>query len=191
MNIKRFANAMQGAGVKPSLFEVQGRIGGTESSLTPFLVKSASLPGTQLGTIEIPYRGRRIKVPGDRVFGDWSITIINDNKFQLRNLFELWVNNIQSMERNVAENEFTNLSGPVFQDWTVNQLDRAGKPVKAYRLIGCFPTDISAIDLSYEATDQIEEFSVTLAYSYFTSNVGTPDASQFPGLTPLTPGSNA
>jgi hypothetical protein len=70
-------------------------------------------------------------------------------------------------------------------------LDRAGKPVKAYRLIGCFPTDISAIDLSYEATDQIEEFSVTLAYSYFTSNVGTPDASQFPGLTPLTPGSNA
>lgn len=73
MNIKRFANAMQGAGVKPSLFEVQGSIGGSQSALTPFLVKSASLPGTALGTIEIPYRGRRIKVPGDRTFGDWSI----------------------------------------------------------------------------------------------------------------------
>lgn len=187
MNIKRFANAMQGAGVKPSLFEVQGNIGPTQSSLTPFLVKSASLPGTQLGTIEIPYRGRRIKVPGDRSFGDWTITIINDNKFALRNLFELWVNSIQAMERNVAENEFLNLAGPVFCDWTVNQLDRTGKPLKSYKLIGCFPTDISAIDLSYEATDQIEEFSVTLAYSYFTSNVGTPDASPLPGLSNFTP----
>ena len=79
MNIKRFANAMQGAGVKPSLFEVQGNIGPTQSPLTPFLVKSASLPGTQLGTIEIPYRGRRIKVPGDRTYGDWTINIINDS----------------------------------------------------------------------------------------------------------------
>ena len=187
MNIKRFANAMQGAGVKPSLFEVQGSIGGSQSALTPFLVKSASLPGTALGTIEIPYRGRRIKVPGDRTFGDWSITIINDNKFQLRNLFELWVNSIQAMERNVASSEFTNLAGPIFQDWQVNQLDRTGKPLKAYKLIGCFPTDISSIDLSYEATDQIEEFSVTLAYSYFTSNVGTPDASPLPGLSNFTP----
>jgi hypothetical protein len=187
MNIKRFANAMQGAGVKPSLFEVQGNIGGTQSPLTPFLVKAASLPGTALGTIEIPYRGRRIKVPGDRTFGDWSITIINDNKFQLRNLFELWVNNIQAMERNVASSEFTNLAGPIFQDWQVNQLDRTGQPLKAYKLIGCFPTDISSIDLSYEATDQIEEFSVTLAYSYFTSNVGTPDASTLPVLSNFTP----
>jgi hypothetical protein len=187
MNIKRFANAMQGAGVKPSLFEVQGNIGGTQSPLTPFLVKSASLPGTALGTIEIPYRGRRIKVPGDRTFGDWSITIINDNKFQLRNLFELWVNNIQAMERNVASSEFTNLAGPIFQDWQVNQLDRTGQPLKAYKLIGCFPTDISSIDLSYEATDQIEEFSVTLAYSYFTSNVGTPDAATLPVLSNFTP----
>lgn len=188
MNIKNFANAMQGAGVKPSLFEVQGRIGGTESPLTPFLVKSASLPGTALGTIEIPFRGRRIKVPGDRVFGDWTLTIINDNKFALRNLFELWVNSIQSMQTNVATNEFINFAGPVFCDWTVNQLDRAGKPIKAYTLVGCFPTDISAIDLSYEATDQIEEFSVTLAYSYFTSNVGTPDAQPLPGLNNFTPG---
>jgi len=188
MNIKNFANAMQGAGVKPSLFEVQGRIGGTESPLTPFLVKSASLPGTALGTIEIPFRGRRIKVPGDRVFGDWTITLINDNKFQLRNLFELWVNSIQSMQTNIATNEFINFAGPVFTDWTVNQLDRAGKPIKAYTLVGCFPTDISPIDLSYESTDQIEEFSVTLAYSYFTSNVGTPDAQPLPGLNNFTTG---
>jgi hypothetical protein len=91
------------------------------------------------------------------------------------------------MERNVASSEFTNLAGPIFQDWQVNQLDRTGKPLKAYKLIGCFPTDISSIDLSYEATDQIEEFSVTLAYSYFTSNVGTPDASTLPVLSNFTP----
>ena len=188
MNIKNFANAMQGAGVKPSLFEVQGRIGGSESPLTPFLVKAASLPGTALGTIEIPYRGRKIKVPGDRVFSDWSISLINDNKFQLRNLFELWVDSIQSMERNVATNEFINFSTPVFADWTVNQMDRTGKPIKAYTLVGCFPTDISPIDLSYESSDQIEEFSVTLAYSYFTSNIGTPGSNPIPGLNKFTPG---
>jgi hypothetical protein len=188
MNIKNFANAMQGSGVKPSLFEVQGSIGGTESPLTPFLVRAASLPGTALGTIEIPYRGRRIKVPGDRTYADWQITIINDNKFQLRNLFELWVNAIQSAERNVATNEFINFAQPVFCNWTVNQLNRAGKPVKAYTLIGCFPTEISPIELSYDANDQIEEFSVSLAYSYFTSNVGTPDANPKPGLNSFTPG---
>ena len=92
------------------------------------------------------------------------------------------------MQTNVATNEFINFAGPVFTDWTVNQLDRAGKPIKAYTLVGCFPTDISPIDLSYEATDQIEEFSVTLAYSYFTSNVGTPDAQPLPGLNNFTPG---
>ena len=117
------------------------------------------MPGSALGTIEIPYRGRKIKVPGDRTFADWSITLINDNKFQLRNLFELWIDSIQSMERNVATNEFINFAQPVFCDWTVNQMDRAGNPVKAYTLVGCFPTDISAIDLSYDSTDQIEEFT--------------------------------
>jgi hypothetical protein len=188
MNIKNFANAMQGSGVKPSLFEVQGSIGGTESPLTPFLVKAAQLPGTALGIIEIPYRGRRIKVPGDRVFADWTITIINDNKFALRNLFELWVDGIQSMVRNVATNEFTNFAQPVFCDWTVNQLDRTGNPLKAYTMVGCFPTDISSIELSYDQSDTIEEFSVTMAYSYFTSNVGTPDGTPLPGLTKLTPG---
>lgn len=188
MNIRNFANSFTGAGVKPTLFEVQGRIGSTESPLTPFLVRAASLPGTALGTIEVPYRGRRLKVPGDRVFSDWTISIYNDNKFQLRTLFELWVDGIQSMQRNVAANEFVNFSQPIFCDWTVNQLDRTGKPVKAYTLVGCFPTDISPIDLSYDATDQIEEFSVTLSYSYFTSNTGTPDATPLPTLTQLTRG---
>jgi hypothetical protein len=188
MNIKNFANAMQGSGVKPSLFEVQGSIGGSQSTLTPFLVKSASLPGTALGTIEIPYRGRRIKVPGDRTFSDWSITIINDSKFTLRNLFETWVDGIQAMERNVATNEFINFAQPVFCDWVVNQLDRTGKPIKAYTLVGCFPTDIGAIDLSYDSTDQIEEFTVNMTYSYFTSNVGTPGAQPVTGLNRLTSG---
>jgi hypothetical protein len=188
MNIRNFANAFTGSGVKPTLFEVQGRIGGTESPLTPFLVRAATLPGTALGTIEVPYRGRRLKVPGDRAFGDWTLSVYNDSKFQLRNLFELWVDGIQSMQRNVARNEFLNFSQPIFCDWTINQLDRTGKPVKAYTMVGCFPTEISPIEVSYDAVDQIEEFSVTLAYTYFTSNIGTPDATPLPTLTPLTPG---
>ncbi len=197
MNIRSFAKSMQGAGVKPSLFEVQGAVGDVSLFNTPFLVKAAQLPGQVLGVIEIPYRGRRIKVPGDRTFPDWTITVINDSKFELRDAFERWLNNIQGMESNTATGNF-NISeifgGPLFQDWTVNQLDRSGAPIKAYKMIGCFPVDISPIDLSYEATDQIEEFTVTLAYSYFTTtsaNGGTTtedvNSGNLPGLTTLTP----
>lgn len=187
MNIKTFASKLQGSGVKPSLFAVQGNIGPAgQSDLTPFLVKSAQLPGSQMGVIEIPFRGRRIKVPGDRTFGDWTITIINDGKFSLRTKFEQWINAIQQMEANVSTNDFTAFTPNIFQDWEVQQLDRAGNPLAVYKLIGCFPTDVSPIELSFEANDQIEEFSVTLAYSYFTNNTtsgsGTPDANPKPNL---------
>jgi hypothetical protein len=188
-DITTFAKNMIGAGVKPSLFEVQGSIGGTQLSQTPFLVKSAALPGQSIGTIEVPFRGRRIKLPGDRTFADWSITIINDSNFTIRNAFELWMNNIQGMQSNVAGAGFdpSPFNANMFQDWTINQLGRQGNPIKAYKLIGCFPTDISAIDVSYEATDQIEEFTVTLAYSYFATDSTTPDITgDTVGLTPLT-----
>ena len=190
MNIRKFANAMQGSGVKPSLFEVNGLIGGNAYANLPFLVKSASLPGQALGVIEVPYRGRRIKIPGDRNFADWTITVINDSKMEVRRLFELWMNRIQGMESNVSASlDFAGrgiFTGPLYEDWTINQLDRLGKPIKAYKMIGCFPTDISAIDVSFEANDQIEEFSVTLSYSYFGSNDSTPDVTGTPGLNPLT-----
>lgn len=192
MNINNFARKMVGAGVKPSLFEVDGRIGPQGSNdKTPFLVKSASLPGQALGVIEVPYRGRRIKFPGDRQFADWTITIINDSKFDLRNKFEKWLDSLQGMESNTAVASFDAFAGTAFADWTVNQLDRNGKPLKAYKLIGCFPTDISAIDLSYESTDQIEEFSVTLAYSYFIPYDGlvTPVSNPV-GLSPLSQGAS-
>jgi hypothetical protein len=192
MNINNFARKMVGAGVKPSLFEVDGRIGPQGSNdKVPFLVKSASLPGQALGVIEVPYRGRRIKLPGDRQFADWSITIINDSAFDLRNRFERWLDSLQGMESNTAVASFDAFAGTAFADWTVNQLDRNGKPIKAYKLIGCFPTDISPIELSYEATDQIEEFSVTLAYSYFIPYEGlvTPVSNQV-GLAPLTQGAS-
>ena len=191
-DITTFARQMVGGGVKPSLFEVNGPIGGASLVQTPFLIKAASLPGTALGTIEVPFRGRKIKLPGDRAFSDWSITIINDSAFSLRNEFETWVNNIQGMQSNVSipafAASFTPFLNPMFQDWTINQLNRQGTPIKAYKMIGCFPTDISAIDLSYDSTDQIEEFTVTMAYSYFATDSTTPDvdSGDTPALTPLT-----
>lgn len=169
MNIRTFASKLTDSGVKPSLFEVNGSIGGSQDPSTPFLIKAASLPGQSIGVIEVPYRGRRIKIPGDRAFADWSITIINDGRFNLRTKFERWMNNIQGMEnlRSVFPAQQSALQPTMYQDWSVKQLDRRGNVIKTYALVGCFPTDISAIDLSYEATDQIEEFTVTLAYSYF------------------------
>lgn len=193
MNIKGFANNFIGSGVKPSLFEVTGQIGqgaADAQKLVPFLCRAAALPGSNLGTIEVPYRGRRLKVPGDRQFTDWTIQLYNDGDFKLRNAFESWMNLISQMERNTpgtARENFTGFRTPVYCDWTVNQLDRNGKPIKTYKLIGCFPTNISDIAVSYDATDQIEEFSVTLAYTYFLSNAGTDTAVPLPSTT-VTPG---
>lgn len=170
MNIQFFASQLKDGGARPSLFEVQGSIGPEgQLSQTPFLVKSASLPASNIGKIPIFYRGRSIQIPGDRpTYPDWQITIINDGQFKLRNAFEAWVNTMQAVQSNRSDaNNHTPFNSPIYCDWQVNQLDRTGNPIKSYLFIGCFPTEVSSIDLSSDATDQIEEFAVNLTYSYF------------------------
>lgn len=169
-NIEFFAAQLKNGGARASLFEVQGPIG-PEGQLpqTPFLVKSTTLPESLLGRIVIPFRGREIKIPGDRPsYPDWQITIINDGEFQLRNAFEAWMNTIQSVVNSTSDaNNHTPFNSPIFADWQVNQLDRSGDPIKAYKFFGCFPTSISSIPVASDAKDTIEEFSVTLTYSFF------------------------
>jgi hypothetical protein len=169
MNIQFFASRLKNGGARPTLFEVQGAIGPEgQVSSTPFLVESASLPASTLGVITVPFRGRLIKLPGDRRYNDWSITIINDGEFRLRNAFEAWVNTIQAAQSNRSDaNNHTPYNSPIYADWQVNQLDRSGNPIKSYLFVGCFPVEVGAIDLSAGAGDEIERFTVTLAYSYF------------------------
>lgn len=134
-----------------------------------FLVRAASLPSSTIGVLEIPYRGRVLKLPGDRTFASWSLTLLNDTDFAVRDAFEQWSDLINSHVQNVGPSGL-NL---VTTRWEVDQLGKDGSVLKTYTFEDCFPSEISQIDLSHDSTDTIEEFNVEMQFSYFTSNTTT------------------
>ena len=173
MNINTFKNNLKQGGVRPNLFRVNGPIGpeGTDGAAS-FLIKTASLPASTLSTILVPFRGRQLKLPGNRTFDDWTMTIISDSEFNLRTKFERWMEAINSTVGNVAEqpHDLTNgsvLAGGLFPTWSVDQLDRQDIPIKTYSFFHCFPTLISDMALDSDASDTLSEFTVTMTYSYF------------------------
>ena len=168
----------------PSTFTDQA----TLKELGTFTVKAANLPATQLGTVEVPYRGRVLKIAGDRTFDPWTITIMNDKNFRLRDAFEKWTASIQAYAQNVTT-AGTNIQN-YYADMFVSQLDRntsdvstatAGKVktasqgavgiphqvLREYRFVDVFPTNISAIDLDFGSNDAIEEFTVEMQVQYW------------------------
>lgn len=134
-----------------------------------FLCKASSLPASSLGTIVVPYRGRQLKLPGDRTFSEWSLTIINDTDFQIRDAFERWSDLINSHVQNIGPAGLLQVQ----QNWAIDQLDKTGAVLKTYNMDSCFPTEIGAIDVSYDSTDTIEEYTVTMQFQYWTSNTTT------------------
>ncbi len=145
--------------------------GGGPARKLQFLCKAASLPASTVGTIEVPFRGRQLKIAGDRTFAEWSLTIINDTDFQIRDAFEEWMNIINQHVANVGPSGLNSY----IQQAQVEQFTREGPSInptsiKTYLFEGCWPSEVAAIDLSYETTDSIEEFTVTLQYQYWTSN---------------------
>lgn len=171
-DISGFINAFAGGGVRTNLFLVSGNIPGYGNNRAiSFLCKAAQIPASSLGTIEVPYRGRRIKLPGDRTFQDWSITVMSDANLNLRAAFENWSTQFNSHVSNIGANNFMQSLMPT---WSVTQLLRDGNALRTYNFIGCFPSEIGAIDLSYENNDQIAEFPVTLNYSYWVAAAGGP-----------------
>ena len=121
------------------------------------------LPGSTLGQIVVPFRGRQLKMAGDRTFDVWTVTIINDTDFAIRNSMERWMNGMNAHSAN------TGLTTPVAYeaDLLVEQLDRSGETIKKYTFRGSYPQDMSAIDLSYATNDEIERFTITFAYQYY------------------------
>ena len=175
MNIDSFKDAV-GGGVRNALFRVNGFIGnqGADNAVS-FLCTAAQLPTSTLGQTTAPYRGRNIKIPTSRTFEDWTITILSDRNLTLRSKFEQWVDSINGSRDNVEQTQdaVTDLSAAFFTDWYVDQLDRSGKAIKSYQFKYCFPTTVSSVDLSAES-EELQNFSVSLAYSYFlTTGVST------------------
>jgi hypothetical protein len=168
LGVDDFKSKLVGGGARPNLFKATVNFpayAGGDVELTSFLVKAAQLPASVISTVTVPFRGRQLQIAGDRTFEPWTITIINDTDFKIRNAFEKWMNGINQHANN------TGLTNPVdYQaDMSVAQLDKAGNEVKVYNFRGTFPTNVSAIELSYDSTDTIEEFTVELQVQYWES----------------------
>lgn len=183
-NVSSFLQTI-GQGVKPNMFLVDVQFpaalekGGEDLNLTNILCKSAALPGSNLGVIEVPFRGRTVKIAGDRTFDTWSATFFNDKDFKLRAFFEEWANNINTHEANTSPLFTPDTTSGYMADLSVKQLEKdsslEGSILRAYTLKYCFPTNVSPIDLAYDSNDQIEEFTVEWQYSYFTAEAGSRD----------------
>ena len=167
--ITGFKSKLAGGGARPNLFEVELafpdalNIDNDVKEKSRFLVKAASLPASNIAPIDINFRGRILKVAGDRTFDTWTITVMNDVDFAIRNAFELWMNQINKL----SDNTGTTNPAEYQPDAFVHQLDRDGSTLRTYKFHDVFPTNISAQDLSYETTDTIEEFTVELQVQWW------------------------
>jgi hypothetical protein len=196
--LEDFKARLIGGAARPNLFEVELTFPSfatestttegidqtrTVSELSRFMIKTANLPASNVGVIEVPFRGRTLKIAGDRTFDVWTITVINDVDFSIRTAFEKWMNAINKHDDN------SGLINPAQyqKDAVVKQFGRSSLssaqssvtsptatvpgdsiPVlKAYKFYGIFPTAVSAIDLSYDSTDSIEEFTVDLQVQWW------------------------
>ena len=176
--ISDFKSKLTGGGARPNLFEVElafpnaVQIENDVLQKSRFLVKAAALPASTISPIEVPFRGRILKIAGDRTFETWTITVLNDVDFVIRSAFEKWMNVINNMGDN------TGLVNPAdYQsDAYVYQLDRDGGILRSYKFWDIFPTNISTIDLSYETTDTLEEFTVEMQVQWWEAYKGTSTA---------------
>ena len=169
-NVDSFKAKLIGGGARANLFKViinNPPIGaGLNTELLSFTCKGAQLPASVVAQIDVPFRGRQLKVAGDRTFENWTITAYNEDAQDVRSAFESWMNSINEHVNNVG------VKNPsLYQaDLIVQQLDRQNSITKEYAIRGAFPVNVSAIDLSYDANDAIEEFTIEFAYQYWESN---------------------
>jgi hypothetical protein len=171
LGVDDFKSKLFGGGARSNLFKVEmgwpavALAGSGESELAGFLIKAASLPSSVIAPIEVPFRGRKLQIAGDRTFEPWIITVINDSNFALRNVFEKWMDGINAHSANTG---VTNTSD-YFADASIYQLDKSGEQLKGYVFRGLWPSNLSAIDVSYE-TEGIQEFTVELQVQYWESD---------------------
>ena len=196
-NITNFRDRLVGGGARPNLFEVNielpdGVIGQADyRDDVRFMVKAAEIPAANIGNIPVPFRGRVLPVAGDRTFDPWTVTVINDSKFNIRDAMEQWSNKINDLQFDVGDISPSNYQTKA----EVFQLSRGGKTTSAsstggesittlrlYNFEGIYPSVVSSIPLDYGATDSIEEFQVTFNYLFWTVGNGLP-AAPAPGTT--------
>ena len=175
--ISGFKSKLAGGGTRPNLFEVEIAfpeviaIDNDVKEKSRFLVKAAALPASNITPIDVNFRGRILKIAGDRTFDTLTITVLNDVDFSIRSAFEKWMNLINKMSDATGEQD----PAVYHPDANVHQLAREGSTLRTYKFHDVFPTNISQIDLSYETVDAIEEFTVEMQVQWWEAlkGVGT------------------
>ena len=175
-NIQSFRDRMIGGGARPNMFEVNinlpdqiGKDKNRDENMR-FLIKAAEIPAANIGNIPVPFRGRVLPIAGDRTFDPWTVTVINDTNFKIRDAMEKWSNLINDLQTSQGEINPEEYQTAAF----VKQLSREGGDnpgpidiLREYRFEGIYPNVVSSIPLDYGATDQIEEFQVTFNYLFY------------------------
>jgi hypothetical protein len=187
-SITNFRDRLVGGGARPNMFEVNITLpdqiapNGDISQDMRFLVKAAEIPAANIGNIPVPFRGRVLPVAGDRTFDPWTVTVINDAQFNIRDAMEQWSNLINDLQFDVGDINPADYQtkAEVFQLSRQSQGSggqSAGKggeiiqTLRTYNFEGIYPNAVSSIPLDYGATDQIEEFQVTFNYLFWTTDL--------------------
>ena len=173
LGVDDFKSKLTGGGARANLFKATvnfpSYVATSDVELTSFLCKGVQIPSSVIAPITIPFRGRQLQMAGDRTFEPLTLTVINDASFVVRNAFESWANGIN----NFAENTGLSDMNDYICDVVVEQLNKAGETTKKYDFRGCWPSNISTIDLNYDTENTIEEFTVELQVQYWESNTTT------------------
>lgn len=181
--INEFRSKLIGGGSRPNLFECEINFpSGLDDVKSDedyrFMIKAAQIPGSTISTIPVPFRGRTLKIPGDRTFDPWTITVINDTNFKIRNAFEKWMNFMNRHDDNAGvitpvnyqtEMKVFQLGRGVAEGSSLPNTTDKMPILKEYKFYGCWPSDISAMELSYDSSDAIQDFTVTLQYQWYDS----------------------
>ena len=199
-SITNFRDRLVGGGARPNMFEVNITLpeqiapNGDISQDMRFLVKGAEIPAAVIGNIPVPFRGRVLPVAGDRTFNPWTVTVINDAQFNIRDAMEQWSNLINDLQFDVGDINPADYQtkAEVFQLSRQSQGSggqSAGKggeiiqTLRTYNFEGIYPNAVSSIPLDYGATDQIEEFQVTFNYLFWTADLpGLPKGNESIGV---------
>lgn len=161
-NINEIRSQLTFGGARPNLFQVRiDTKNSSADSMVPFMVQSAQIPASNLGTIRVPYFGRILKLAGDRTFDAWTVNIINDEDFKIRDAMETWSNSINRHQLNIRSlNTYKS-------DATVVQYGKDGSILREYKFVGIYPASISPIELSWGDVDNYQSFQVSFEYDFW------------------------
>ena len=174
--VSEFKSNLKQGGARPSLFSVSlsyPHLLAPTDTKSEFLVKNTIIPTSTIGTYDVHFHGKAIKVAGDRTFETWDTVIINDEDFEIRDVLEKWMNRIANQELNTRSTALTRKGqskaikeGTLAHyktDIKVTQFSKSGKALRDYHFMGAFPTSLSSINLGWDVSD-IEEYTCTWAY---------------------------